>query len=59
MNSYPVAVSKELGQKATPMDDPKLDQRGRFNPHHRVPSIRARESKNKIKRFHGTEKERT
>lgn len=58
MNSYPVAVGKELGRKATPMDDPKLVRGGRFNPHHRVPSIRARESNNKIERFHGTEKER-
>ena len=58
MNSYPVAVGKELGRKATPMDNPKLVRGGRFNPHHRVPSIRARESNNKIERFHGTEKER-
>ncbi len=59
MNSYPVAVGKELGRKATPFDDPKLVHGGRFNPHRRVPSIRARESNNKIERFHGTEKERT
>jgi transposase InsO family protein len=32
---------------------------GRFNPHKRVPSIRAPESNDRIERFHGTEKERT
>lgn len=59
MNSYPVAIGKELGRRATPLDDPKLVRGGRFSPHRRVPSIRARESNNKIERFHGTEKERT
>ena len=59
MNSYPVAIGKELGRRATPFDDPKHVHGGRFNPHHRVPSIRAPESNNRIERFHGTEKERT
>jgi transposase-like protein len=59
MNSYPVAIGKELGRRATPFDDPKLVHGGRFNPHRRVPSIRAQESNNRIERFHGTEKERT
>ncbi|EQD73704.1 ISCpe7, transposase [mine drainage metagenome] len=58
MNSYPVAVGKELGRRATPFDDPKSVHGGWFNPHRRVPSIRAKESNNKIERFHGTEKER-
>jgi hypothetical protein len=30
-----------------------------YSPHRRVPSIRARESNNKIRRFHGTKKEGT
>ncbi len=59
MQSYPVAIAKELGRKATAFDDPKHVRGGRFNPHKRVPSIRAAESNNKIERFHGTEKERT
>jgi transposase-like protein len=58
MNSYPVAIMKELGRRATPFDDPKHVHGGRFNPHKRVPSIRAKESNNRIERFHGTEKER-
>jgi transposase-like protein len=58
MNAYPLAVGKELGRKATALDDPKHVQSGRFNPHKRVPSIRAPESNNRIERFHGTEKER-
>lgn len=58
MNSYPVAVAKELGRRATPFDDPKFVHGGRFSPHKRVPSIRAKESNNRIERFHGTEKER-
>ena len=58
MKSYPEAVQKELGRKATPFDDPAHVRGGRFNPHKRVPSIRAKESNNRIERFHGTEKER-
>jgi putative transposase len=58
MISYPVAVGKELGRRATALDDPAHVQGGRFNPHKRVPSIRAKESNNRIERFHGTEKER-
>ncbi|MBI4393171.1 MAG: IS6 family transposase [Euryarchaeota archaeon] len=42
MNAYPHAVTRELG----------------YGKHHRVPSIKARESNNRIERFHGTEKER-
>jgi putative transposase len=58
MISYPVAVGKELGRKATALDDPTHVRGGRFNPHKRVPSIRAKESNNRVERFHGTEKER-
>jgi transposase-like protein len=58
MQTYPEAVSKELGRRATPFDDPRLVRRGWFSPHRRVPSIRAKESNNRIERFHGTEKER-
>jgi putative transposase len=67
MQTYPEAIGKELGRKATAEDlstvttsgwSPILNN-GRLNPHHRVPSIRAKESNNKIERFHGTEKERT
>ncbi|HLF16086.1 MAG TPA: IS6 family transposase [Candidatus Thermoplasmatota archaeon] len=48
MQAYPYAIAKELGAA----------QHG-FNPHRRVPSIRARESNNMVERLHGTEKERT
>jgi putative transposase len=58
MNAYPEAIKKELGRPATPFDDPKFVHGGWFNPHKRVPSIRAKESNNRIERFHGTEKER-
>lgn len=60
MKTYPEAVKKELGRKTTPLDDPKFvkGQGMWFNPHKRVPSIRAKESNNPIERFHGTEKER-
>lgn len=59
MNTYPEAISKELGRTATPFDDPKLIHgHSWFSPHRRVPSIRAKESNNRIERFHGTEKER-
>jgi transposase-like protein len=58
MQAYPVAVGKELGRKAMALDDPQHIRGGRFNPHKRVPSIRAKESNNRIERFHGTEKER-
>jgi putative transposase len=44
--AYPRAVHAEFG-------------RGGYNPHHRVPSIRAPESNNLVERLHGTEKERT
>lgn len=58
MKSYPEAIKKELGRRSTPFDDPKQVRGGRFSPHKRVPSIRAKESNNRIERFHGTEKER-
>ena len=58
MRSYPVAVGKELGRRALPNDDPDQVNGVWFNPHKRVPSIRAKESNNRIERFHGTEKER-
>jgi len=54
MQAYPLAVWKELGTGT--------GGRGRYgqgNPHRRVPSIRAKESNNRIERLHGTEKERT
>ena len=67
MSAYPVAIGKELGRKATAADLGLVDssgwspirKNGLLNPHHRVPSIRAPESNNRIERFHGTEKERT
>ncbi|MGA7861721.1 MAG: DDE-type integrase/transposase/recombinase [Thermoplasmata archaeon] len=59
MTAYPEAVKQELGRRAKPIDDPKHVRAGWFNPHKRVPSIRAKESNNRIERFHGTEKERT
>jgi transposase-like protein len=67
MNAYPVAVGKELGRRATAEDLSSVSASGRspvnafgmVNPHHRVPSIRAKESNNRIERFHGSEKERT
>lgn len=43
MNAYPYAVKREIG----------------VGVHQRVPSIRAKESNNRIERLHGTEKERT
>lgn len=49
MMAYPYAVWKELGTGTA----------GRGNPHRRVPSIRAKDSNNRIERLHGTEKERT
>lgn len=58
MNAYPLAIGKELGRRAKPTDDPSRVRAGWFNPHKRVPSIRAKESNNRIERFHGTEKER-
>lgn len=66
MASYPVAIGKELGRKPTAADLgaesvtgwTPIRNNGRLNPHHRVPSIRAKESNNRIERFHGTEKER-
>ncbi len=61
MMTYPEAISKEFGRRASPLDDAKkVHGHGSwFTPHHRVPSIRAKVSNNKIERFHGTEKERT
>jgi putative transposase len=58
LQSYHEAIKKELGRKATPFDDPKFVRGGRFNPHKRVPSIRAPQSNNRIERFHVIEKER-
>lgn len=51
MNSYPGAVGKEFGHVGGPT--------GWVNPHRRVPSIRAKDSNNRIERLHGSEKERT
>jgi transposase-like protein len=60
MNTYPEAISKELGRRASPLDDPKqVKGHGSwFTPHRRVPSIRAKVSNNRIERFQGTEKQR-
>jgi len=49
MLSYPRAIRNELGYRS---------EMQLVNPHHRVPSIRARESNNLVERLHGTEKER-
>ncbi len=49
MMAYPEAVRKEFGRFGGSWP----------TPHRRVPSIRARESNNRIERLHGTEKERT
>lgn len=54
MMAYPEAVSKELGRKGA-----GGDKRNWVSPHRRVPSIRAKESNNRIERLHGTEKQRT
>jgi len=53
MLSYPKAIVKELGKRGV------KGNWGFWSPHVRVPSIRAKESNNRIERFHGTEKERT
>lgn len=52
MMAYPDAVGKELGHVGG------RGSNGFVNPHHRVPSIRAKESNNRVERLHGTEKER-
>lgn len=52
MMAYPGAVAKELGSIGGP------GTTGYVSPHHRVPSIRAPESNNRVERLHGTEKER-
>lgn len=52
MMAYPDAVGKELGHVGGPGSN------GFVNPHYRVPSIRAKESNNRVERLHGTEKER-
>jgi transposase-like protein len=49
MNAYPRAVRRELAYR---VGDRVI------SPHHRVPSIRAPESNNRIERLHGSEKER-
>lgn len=49
MNAYPRAVRKELAYR---VGDRVI------SPHHRVPSIRAPESNNRVERLHGSEKER-
>lgn len=51
MQAYSWAVKKELGFKG--------GLTGYWNPHHRVPSIRAAESNNLVERLHGSEKDRT
>jgi transposase-like protein/DNA-directed RNA polymerase subunit M/transcription elongation factor TFIIS len=54
MGAYRDAIGKELGHRLTG----EGAGGSWFNPHRRVPSIRAPESNNRIERFHGTEKER-
>jgi len=49
MNSYRYAIGRELSYRSGDRV---------VNPHHRVPSIRAAESNNRVERLHGTEKER-
>jgi len=50
MMAYHDAIGKEFGHIGGPT--------GWANPHKRVPSIRAKESNNRIERLHGSEKER-
>lgn len=52
LNSYPKAIRKTLGCH-------KKEYRHYWSPHKVVPSIKAKNSNNRIERFHGTEKERT
>jgi putative transposase len=59
MQTYHEAIGKELGHWRKPEDDPELVHgKAWFNPHRRVPSIRAKESNNRVERLHGSEKER-
>ena len=51
--TYPKAIVKELGKRGV------QGEWGYWNPHKRVPSIKAKVSNNRIERFHGTQKERT
>lgn len=51
--TYRKAISKELGRYGV------RGTQGHWNPHKKVPSIKAKNSNNRIERFHGTEKERT
>ena len=53
MISYPRAIVKELGKRGVE------GTRGFWSPYKRVPSIKAKNSNNRIERLHGTEKERT
>ncbi len=50
MQAYPFTVSKEFGRMG--------GRTGYTNPHRRVPSIRAKDSNNRIERLHGSEKDR-
>jgi putative transposase len=52
MMAYPPAIRRELGRNTN------KNVKGRWSPHVRVPSIRAKQSNNIIERFHGSEKER-
>lgn len=56
MHSYPWAIGKEFGFME---HESKVGGLTHFNPHKRVPSIRAAESNNIVERLHGTEKSRT
>lgn len=57
-NSYPVAIGRELGHRATAFDDPKFLRSRWFNSYKRGPSIRARESNDRLERFNGVKRER-
>jgi len=50
--TYPKAIRKTLGCH-------KKEYQYYWSPHKKVPSIKAKNSNNKIERLHGTEKERT
>jgi len=50
--TYPKAIRKTLGCH-------KKEHRHYWTPHKRVPSIKAKNSNNRIERLHGTQKERT
>jgi transposase-like protein len=54
--SYPDAIKREFGRRSRFEDHVSGNY---WNPHKRVPSIKAPESNNIVERLHGTEKSRT